>query len=730
MVDSKLLYGLSSAFPAKPGKYNVLVAHPGTQHSQQTALALQKAGMLHQYVTGFYFKTSGPLANLIQLLPLKYGKKLERQLLRRRNDDLDQNMIRTFPLPELIYVLSARLKFTKKWSDYVIRWKNRRFDKYVAKLVMTTRPDAVICYDSCALNTFKACKETGSIAILDQSIGLLEYGIKILREEAELHPEFADTLSINVPEWLVAQCAEEALAADRVLVASEYVRNTLIENGVSQSRIVTIPYGVDVNRFYPTAKFDDGTFRIMFVGGISQRKGIKYLLEAFKQLNLPGAELVLVGGNMGGGNGLKPYSGYFRHVPNAPYREVHTLFQSADIFVYPSLHEGSALAIYEALACGLPVITTTNSGSVVRDGVDGFIVPIRDIEALKEKILLLYKNKDIRIQMSLQARKRAESFTWLAYHQRLGSIVQNLIQENKLYLINRSLETVARNPMNQSWVHADLPRAGLGNKLLVWARALIFSHLNDLPLYVSNWAELKIGPLLRNEKSKRQYWGYFVKNNQPSILKRLEFLMSKHIEDPPLGRVGEAEEKLLYTFQSMPSWPDYFKDLREFRALIVSRFFQNVSPKYLSLAQRQEGPVIGVHVRRSDFSEPVAGEEMGNTSNQRISLDYYIRTIQAIRDIHGTQLPVTVFTDGKEYEVAGLLALPYVKIAVMNPDIVDLILLSRSRYIVVSPGSTFSYWAAFISNAPVITHSSFKMKIRSDEEKLFEGPVEAFGRFL
>ena len=431
MADSNSLYGLSSTLPAKPDKCNVLVAHPGTQHSYQTALAFQEFGMLQYYVTGFYYKTSGVLARLVKLVPLEYAKKIERQLLRRRKDELDQNLIRTFPLLELIYVFSARLRYIQRWSGQVLRWRNRQFDESVARMVKATRPSAVICYDSCALNTFKACKRTGSVAILDQSVGHLASGIKILRDEAELHPEFADTLSINVPEWLVEQCTAEALAADRVLVASEYVRNTLIENGVSPSRIAIIPYGVDVTRFYPATKRDDGTFRVLFVGGIGQRKGIKYLLEAFRQLNLPGAELVLVGGVIGGGDALKSYQGIFRHVPNVPYREVHTVFQSADIFVYPSLHEGSALAIYEALASGLPVITTPNSGSVVRDGVEGFIVPIRDIEALKEKMLLLYQNKDLRDQISLQARKRAESFTWQAYRQRLGALVQNIIQENK-----------------------------------------------------------------------------------------------------------------------------------------------------------------------------------------------------------------------------------------------------------------------------------------------------------
>ncbi len=406
------------------------MAHPGTQHSHQAALALQKVGMLQNYVTGFYYKTTGVLAKLVQILPSKYASKLERELLRRRKEYLHQNLIRTYSMLELIYVLSTRLKFTRKWSSNILHWRNKNFDKKVARMVEMTRPAAVICFDTCAINTFNACKDTGAIAILDQSVGHLKSGVRILREEAELHPEFASTLLGSIPDWLVEQSMAEALAADKVLVASEYVKNTLIENGVTPSRIYVLPYGVDINRFHPIIKPDDGIFRILFVGGISQRKGVKYLLEAFKQINLFDAELVLVGGEAGL-NDLKSYEGIFRHLPHVPYREVHTLFQSADIFVYPSLHEGSALAIYEALASGLPVITTPNSGSVVRDGIEGFVVPIRDIESLMEKILLLYNNKELRGRMSVQARKRAESFTWQAYHQKLGEILNSFLHERR-----------------------------------------------------------------------------------------------------------------------------------------------------------------------------------------------------------------------------------------------------------------------------------------------------------
>ncbi|MBU1109746.1 MAG: glycosyltransferase family 4 protein [Candidatus Riflebacteria bacterium] len=410
----------------------IIVAHPGTQHSYQTAFGIQEAGMLQRYMTSFYYKKLGFVARFISFLPARFMEKIKREFLRRRKEELDDSLIQTFPIPELIYLLSTKAKILKNWSNKILYWRNKIFDEKIARMVLASRPDAVICYDSCSIQTFKACKNIGSIAILDQSIGHIKTGVNILHEEALLHPEFADTLATNTPDWLIEQCTLEALAADKIMVASEYVKESLIKNGVSPLRIIINPYGADITRFYPALKRDENIFRILFVGAIGQRKGIKYLLEAFKRLRLPNAELVLVGGIVGSGIGLEPYRGLFRHVQNVPHHEVHTVFQSADIFVYPSLHEGSALAIYEALASGLPVVTTPNAGSVVRDGEEGFIVPIRDIDTLMAKILLLYQNEDLRVKMSQQARKRAESFTWQTYRLRLAQIVQGFVEDKEI----------------------------------------------------------------------------------------------------------------------------------------------------------------------------------------------------------------------------------------------------------------------------------------------------------
>jgi glycosyltransferase involved in cell wall biosynthesis len=291
----------------------------------------------------------------------------------------------------------------------------------------------VIAHDTSGLVTLRTARSLGSIAVLNQVIGHLSVGARILREEAQRHPEWADSLHADAPDWLIDQCQNEALEADHILAPSDYVKDTLIEIGCAPECIHILPFGVRLDRFKPSEepKRNDGKLRLLYVGQISQRKGLKYLLEAVKRLADPAIELTLVGGMVGAGAGLKPYEGWYRHVPNVPHHEVQRLFQEADLFVYPSLHEGSANAIFEAMATGLPVITTRNSGSMVRDGIEGYIVPIRDPDALAECIAELRDDPAKRAELGENARWRSYDFTWDRYRADLGTILDRIVDERE-----------------------------------------------------------------------------------------------------------------------------------------------------------------------------------------------------------------------------------------------------------------------------------------------------------
>jgi alpha-maltose-1-phosphate synthase len=403
----------------------VIVFNPYTHHSYQTAYGLQKADMLDRLLTAFYFKPNASCWKWLRLLPPPAEARLRRFLGRRTFAGLEESRVQhLLPFALLDYAIERRPALRERLPA-LRRWKLEWVERWAGGVVAARRPKAVIGHDIATLETFRAAKAAGVLCILDQTTGYLESALRLYEEEKRLQPDFAEDLEASDPAWVFPHARAELALADWILAPSDYVRESLLSLGVAPGRIVKLPYGVDTARFTPPDRIPaeggtDGPLRLLFVGRLSQRKGIKYLLEAVKRLALPGLELTLIGAIAGSGSGLKSYAGLFRHIPYVPNSEIQRYYRQADLFVFPSLHEGSALVIYEALACGLPVIATPNAGSVVRDGVDGFIVPIRDIDALSAAITRFHKDRALCRSMGRNARARAEEHSWAHYHERLA----------------------------------------------------------------------------------------------------------------------------------------------------------------------------------------------------------------------------------------------------------------------------------------------------------------------
>jgi glycosyltransferase involved in cell wall biosynthesis len=400
----------------------IVVHHPGSNHLAYNLVGgLQAEGYDAHLETGFFFDRDGALARLVARLPSSLRDRVLRELRRRSNAGVDASRLRIHPLPELAYVAAARAGITGERLAAIVGWRNERIDAHVAARVRRERPRAVIGHDGSALLAARAAREVGALAVLNQVIGHVEHGLGMFRDEAARSPSFAESLP-SLPAWIVERHRAELAETDTIIVPSDYVRDTLAARGVAPERIAIVPYGVDVERFRPReAKRRDGKLRLLFVGHLSQRKGLADLLGAVKRFDGAGVELTLVGRMLCSEAALQPYSAHFRRLPSVPFDEVAVLFRDADVFVFPSLHEGSAFVTYEALASGLPVITTINAGSVVRDGVEGFIVPIRDIDALVERIERFRRDPDLVATMGEAARRRALDFTWSAYRARVAS---------------------------------------------------------------------------------------------------------------------------------------------------------------------------------------------------------------------------------------------------------------------------------------------------------------------
>ena len=287
-----------------------------------------------------------------------------------------------------------------------------------------------------SLRSIKVAKAAGAITIVDRGYAHPLYSHRILEEEYRIYG-----IPRNVeepPTWLrpfdhwrreKEEAIQEFDEADYVFVPSDFCLESFVHEGFPREKLVMIPRGFDPSIYQSKPKPDD-TFRVVFVGLLTVRKGLKYLLEAWEDLALQNAELLFVGTLHEELNDfMAPYleRDDVRHVSFTP--DPVDLYNSADVFVFPSLDEGSAKVTYEAMACGLPVITTPNSGSLVRDGEDGFIVPIREVEPLKEKIGLYYNHRELAVEMGKTAREYISAFTWDRYEKSLIDTYEELLEQ-------------------------------------------------------------------------------------------------------------------------------------------------------------------------------------------------------------------------------------------------------------------------------------------------------------
>ncbi|HJQ60557.1 MAG TPA: glycosyltransferase family 4 protein [Vineibacter sp.] len=407
----------------------LLIAHPGaTSLLYPLVSLLQTLDLDVRFETSFYARPDGAFERIAGRLPGRLGARALRELGRRRHPEIDPRGVITHPAPELLHVLAARVA-SPSVTSALLRWRNRRFDRLVAARIERERPDIFIGFDGSAEQSFRACAAVGTTSLLYQAIGHLKSGLRLLDEERRLHPEFATVDLGDTSDAWVDRNTREALLADRVVVPSDYVRDSLIENGRDPSSIELLPFPIDTERFSPAAApRADGKVRALFVGQIGMRKGVKYILEAVKRLARPELDVVLVGGLVDGGDWLRPYAGLYRHIANVPYAEMPAIFRAADVFVFPSLHEGSAMAVNEALASGLPCIVTPNAGAIVRDGVEGFVVPLRDTGAVADRLARLADQAALRQQMGAAARARAEAHDFAAYRANLAGLLDRLRQ--------------------------------------------------------------------------------------------------------------------------------------------------------------------------------------------------------------------------------------------------------------------------------------------------------------
>jgi hypothetical protein len=287
----------------------------------------------------------------------------------------------------------------------------------------------------------------------------------------------------------------------------------------------------------------------------------------------------------------------------------------------------------------------------------------------------------------------------------------------------------------KSVVVARLPHAGLGNMLLVWARAVLFAELNSLPMLAPNWRTFHIGPWLRGERVKRYYGSFFSDRNYQS---RLEYrfqnflLPTKVHHNPAIVELNlnssefESPGRQVFSFDKIPHWNDYFQDLKNYQPIIKQKLYTDIHSDLLQSILTLPSPQIGVHIRRGDYEQPQADYDFAVRRNVSTPLEWYINVINSIRETLGADIPVTVFSDGYPEELAEITALPNVYISPETSALSDLITMSRSKILIGSAHSSFSAWASYLGQCPTLWTSErahlYKPIFTNDiQQSIYEG---------
>jgi glycosyltransferase involved in cell wall biosynthesis len=305
--------------------------------------------------------------------------------------------------------------------------------KVAARLHKATDIRAIYAYEDGALNTFRAAQQMGIRRIYELPTGYWRAARELLEAEAGLQPEWAMTIRRNFDSEEKCRYKDEELAlADHVVVASQFVRRTLLQAKSFEAGHSVIAYGAPSPALPLLRTRPDRTsrkLRVIFVGSLSQQKGLSYLLHAVEQFG-SSVELTIIGSKVSNtcpvlNCALQTH----RWIPSLPHPKVLEEMSQHDVLVFPSLFDGFGLVLLEAMSQGLPVITTPNTAGpdFLTDGEDGFIVPIRSAEMISEKLDLLLCDRDRLIAMSEAARQKAALHSWENYRSRLVSTVDQAL---------------------------------------------------------------------------------------------------------------------------------------------------------------------------------------------------------------------------------------------------------------------------------------------------------------
>lgn len=404
----------------------VLLVHPGTQHSFKLAKELSGRKYLLYFYTGFSIVYNSIGYFLLQLLPASVKKKFAQRIIY----GIRAKELKLLPLHEIKALIGVK---RKRSNNNIFFERNEAFQNNIPDSAIQ-RSDALISFDTTSWILADRAKKAGKYFFLDVSTTHAKSKQRIYKKLSEDYPAWQFNIEMKKDEHMAIEQKEYELA-DALVVASSFTKNTLIENGVDPQKIYINPYGVDLIRFFVKRNSrPNKKIRFLFVGGIDAGKGIPLLLAVWKRLQSENVELNLVGPvselvvTLIKREGLSDVNVFGK----VPHHSLPAIFHNNDVFIFPSFFDGFGLVILEAMASGLPVITTTATAGpdLIGNGEEGFIIEPGDLEALEKTIRFFINNEQAITTMGDKARARAETFTWESYGSRWINTIDTVMRKN------------------------------------------------------------------------------------------------------------------------------------------------------------------------------------------------------------------------------------------------------------------------------------------------------------
>jgi glycosyltransferase involved in cell wall biosynthesis len=353
-----------------------------------------------------------------------------------RDEGLPQQKIKTFPWLRTLIMAKGRYGIENPWLDRELHWWAAVWlDAYVASRLPEC--NVFVALSGGGLKTAGVVKSRGGSYICDRGSTHIRFAERILKEEFERwRQQFP-----GIDPRAVAREELEYSAADVITLPSRFCVSSFVEMGVPPEKIRKVVYGVDLSHFRKVADPPSDRFEVLFVGQVSFRKGVPYLLEAFAGLKHPRKRLRIVGA-------MQPEMKVFlqdKHfqdvefVGPVPQRDLVRIMSASHIMVLPSIEDGLGLVLGQAMACGCPIICSTNTGGeeLLSDSNSEFVVPIRDSAAIRELLEKLCQDSALHQRMSEAALEKVKKIAgWNDYGDHYAALCREMCTSSNPSLQN------------------------------------------------------------------------------------------------------------------------------------------------------------------------------------------------------------------------------------------------------------------------------------------------------